>query len=574
MRKKFILLFLFILMLICLTGCGKTYSLNAYYDCKESGYNGKGMLQPQFEDLELAELIAEEAKLSEEERMNLLFSIDEALDVEWSKSSELSNGDVVFIRFNQESIKKFNEEHKKFKLEAKDFSYTVSGLKDINEVDFFEDVSVRTSGFSSEGKAEAFSEKYPNLTFSVTPNRGIANGDEVMIELPKTNEEFYVENFGGIPTRYSIPYIIDDLDQYVSSLEQLTDEALDLILGDVRNRMVTYETKKFDMVLGITNHIEKLILLTSKDTSNKKNKLYVIYSQNGEYNKKGNATPIPFARYSYYEYEDIVVSSDGTVYVDVSDPNAPDYTYGIGTGFEIGNRKIPGYENYENCYKDLVTKNLSKWNCEEMAVGVEKKTDLSDVVAAYSQFVSNSSEIEQILDYCGYMGYSFLYIDEDEIPELAVGFFVNGANAEQDIHKAMTWSENEMYEVVILTYDGEKVSILDDISALDYGISYAPKENSVYVAGGDGEHVQYMNLKIKENAFSLIHGFSTEFNDDTNEFDYYKLLSRDWQSDREPIDESVFKAFEESFESTESKMEDILEYKYYQTVDIAAENNE
>lgn len=365
MKKKIAVLLSVIAMSFVFVGCAKTYSINDYYSYEISGYDGRGRMDISFKDLDLAEVITEEAGLAEEDGMKLVFAIDEAVDADWSKTSEFANGDVVEIKFNQEKIDKFNEENKKCKLQVEDIVFTVSGLDEIGEMDPFDGIDIQVTGMAPAGEVTRLgSPKYQQLRYVVDKPQGLSNGDVITISLDSsTPENFYIDTYGALPSVTSMEYTVEGLDEYVTEISQLSDDVKKLLISEAENH-VSADKADDSTISNRIYDIEKMILLTPKNPADAKsqNIVYVVYSQS--FDKKSFSKVHHIERYMYMKVENIVKYADGTVYADVSDAEYPSYSFGLGTGFEFEGFNVSGYENYDKLYNDLVTANAGEWNAE------------------------------------------------------------------------------------------------------------------------------------------------------------------------------------------------------------------
>lgn len=370
-----------IAVIIIASNSGKTIDLNKYLTVEAAGYNGYGKASTKIdwnaiEDKYGSKLsFTDQAKEEFGEFLTYIAPIDfmqEYVNISLDKSSNLSNGSTITYTWEvQDELM----DYLTCKVKYENDSYNVSGLTDVGTFDAFADLNIEFSGISSNGNA-SIHYTGSDLTeddFYCNETSGLSNGDTITVSI-EDKMEYYAENLGKVPETLEKEYKVDGLEKYLTSIAELDDAALTSMqqqASDVFNAHVAQswgEGEKLENLTYIGNY-----LLTSKNQSswNSKNVFYLIYKAQvrNEYSNEEKSYNKVNDIYWYIEYENLIVSGDGKVTVEVTDYNTPDNEFTIDSGISSGWRTqtwyYHGYQTLEDLYKTVVTSRLDSYNHED-----------------------------------------------------------------------------------------------------------------------------------------------------------------------------------------------------------------
>ena len=229
---------------------------------------------------------------------------DSAIDgikISYSKNGNLKNGDMVTVTITM-------PEPLADKVENASKAYTVSGLLVVDFVELFDDIKITYEGNS--GEAYAYVEKISDseilsfCNFEITPNDYLSNGDEITVSI--TNADWLLELFNVVPQTLSKTFRVDELPEYLTSVNQLPESIIeyysDLSLAET-------DTSAFFGYTYSTPEIKGVYFLTKKSGEYEyTNILSIIVSYDKYVNEEYNTTV-----YETYEYVNLIVNFDGTV---------------------------------------------------------------------------------------------------------------------------------------------------------------------------------------------------------------------------------------------------------------------
>lgn len=247
MKKVKILCFLTtVCCMVLMSACSeKSYSAREYYEPYVSGFNGSGKfgmsVNNELKDEILQNALPKDATEMEEFQYELLLS---TMEYDAEPNQGLSNGDQVnvTVKCDEKALSAI-----KIRFTDTEFTYTVEGLEDAKEVDLMKDIEVTYDGFS--GKASATVEYIgnnefikDNATYTIYPNDGLANGDEITPQV-RYDEKLFRDN----------NYIVENSEQKftVSGLDEYLRENVDL--SEIDKAMYSYveEVEKNSQNYGI-----------------------------------------------------------------------------------------------------------------------------------------------------------------------------------------------------------------------------------------------------------------------------------------------------------------------------------
>lgn len=217
-----------------------TFDLQDYLEVTTAGYNKVGIAKAYVDNEKLFDDIYRVA--SKKSNMssygeNQLYELAD-VDVELSKSENLSNGDEVTISFaniNEKALKDYKIKYKSTPKKVK-----VKGLEDVDIVDVFKDLEIPFEGIApklsipSEFTKTVDGREY---RFSATPCDELAVGDTVTITC--LNSEAVD---GTIPEKNEITITVPDtVDQYITDPKLLTKDMYDLIIDSANKKFESQE---------------------------------------------------------------------------------------------------------------------------------------------------------------------------------------------------------------------------------------------------------------------------------------------------------------------------------------------
>lgn len=201
-----------------------------YITVSYAGYNTCGYVEVDFDrDALLSEFIGEEPTEAEEmdeylEWYNEYERYYDAIDYTYPEDENLSNGDTFTITVTVSDFAK-----SKIKSGSKEF--TVSGLKFLETVDIFADIEVVYEGVAGDATASInrLSDEFyiQDCTFSFSENYDLSPGDKITVTI--TSLDQLTEYYEVVPKEQSKEFIVGDLPEYVTSVDQLPKDKIDEI---------------------------------------------------------------------------------------------------------------------------------------------------------------------------------------------------------------------------------------------------------------------------------------------------------------------------------------------------------
>lgn len=329
--KELLMLGIPAVMMLALTGCGKTtVKLDKYvtitsegydsmgtvsydfdYDAFKKDYSGKIKTSKNSDDLSGYGLLAGETS----DELLLDFCVGCNLD----KSYGLSNGDVVTLTWDCEDD--LADEYFNAKLNYSDITYTVEGLKEVGKFNPFDYVTVSFSGTAPNGSV-VFTPDYDQpemqyIDFSADEERGLKIGDTITVTASVSGSaESFAEKFGTVLETTEESYTVDNLAYYVSDISEIPEDMynkMDKQLQDNFNAHVANTWESYEKVNSFTLVENYIVNLKEGMQGSPDNYLYYVYKVNYSNNDVQN-----FEYYWYGFYEDIIILPDGTCSVDLS----------------------------------------------------------------------------------------------------------------------------------------------------------------------------------------------------------------------------------------------------------------
>lgn len=183
------------------------------YTGADGGYGYASCDYEQLEDW-LADNCSEEAALS------LAIAVEDGVDVSLSPDEGLSNGDEITVTILYDDGILDGYDYQLAQDSGDSWKVTVEGLEEPKKVDLFEGISLE---YGSDG-SYAVVGGYDNITYTLSKDRGIRNGDTITITASYEGdgaslEEFCIRSYGVIPESDTCEYTVEGLDIYPASPE-------------------------------------------------------------------------------------------------------------------------------------------------------------------------------------------------------------------------------------------------------------------------------------------------------------------------------------------------------------------
>lgn len=345
-----------------------TIYLNEYISVAFEGYDTVGTAVTEFD--------TEKFRNKYKGKLPSDFS-DEYISYKLNKSSDLSNGDTVVLTWDCDDERALSRYGYHMKHEATSFS--VTGLTEIGTFDPFDGIDITFEGISGNGKAiltgNSTSVVAQELTYSLDVDNHLTNGDMVTVSATNYGSDptrYCIENYGLKPTSFTKEYQVEGLDEYVTSLSEITDESLSQMQQQATDVLSAYTAKSWDKDEEVFQGADYMgaYLLTTKDAEayRDKNCLYLVYRVKIEHSYEHSDTTYHNVdeMYWYVAYKDLLIGAEGTVTVDVLSYDTPsnqvkfypdpDYRYYWW---------YYGYATMDELFNDVVTANLEKYNYED-----------------------------------------------------------------------------------------------------------------------------------------------------------------------------------------------------------------
>ncbi len=355
---------------LLLTGCSGKEKINLEelvtldYTGSDGGY---GYASCDFEPLEdwLSENCSEETALS------LAIAIEDGVDITLSPEDGLSNGDEVTVTILYDDGILDGYDYQLAPDSGDNWTVTVDGLEEAQKVDIFDGISLE---YEADGSC-LVTGGYDNITYTLSENRGLKNGDTVTITASYEGdgtslEEFCIQSYGMIPESDTCEYTIEGLDEYPSAPEEISESGLEQLKQEA-DACINDMKWQMEDSLGADGYslndytYDRCVIATpaeGTDAANK-NEVYLIY--------KINATN-PDGTFDYYYpvmFSNVMINSNGNFTYD-PDPWLPDGSYAYWSGvsgenyFSTGSEGagFVGFETLHDFEEYYVTPYEGEWN--------------------------------------------------------------------------------------------------------------------------------------------------------------------------------------------------------------------
>lgn len=186
------------------------------------GINGYGFIEGNIDFSSLSQ--------STQRKLDKKNIFEEDFIIEFSKEDNLLNGDKVNI--NISSTLDLSKEN--VKLKHNNTSKKVENLQEGTPIDPFEYVSLHFEGLDGQGVATIETKQNDfNLMYILDNNYCLSVGDEVGLTVNFNKEELASKGYGL--TRIKKTFVVDKLDEMLSSTDQVSASALDILSSEVND---------------------------------------------------------------------------------------------------------------------------------------------------------------------------------------------------------------------------------------------------------------------------------------------------------------------------------------------------
>ena len=312
--------------------------LNRYAVITASGYDGYGRAEVSVDREALESDIAAcllsegaietgegksrlEAFRASEYYEEIMESISWSLDLE----EDLSNGDTITLTISCEP-----EDQEGFGLafRSEPVLYTVSGLEEVIQTDPFEKLTVTVSGTGPDGVLGMEWDDSLPWTYEASPDRGLSNGDEVLIRVALSDgmdERTLAGERGYALTGTEMSYRVEGLPSYAVSLSDLSEEISARIRDFAMEKVRQKVTEGYAPDENMTDLVPAGTLLVSGrgEEGNFYNEIFSLF----RVSYSNRETSLDY--YYYVRTRDLILSADGTWSLDEESCEYPMSLHGL-----------------------------------------------------------------------------------------------------------------------------------------------------------------------------------------------------------------------------------------------------
>ncbi|MBR2825604.1 MAG: sigma-70 family RNA polymerase sigma factor [Solobacterium sp.] len=331
-----------------------TIDLNEYVSVSIEGYDTIGKAEITYSENELRRALTDalpqndaykkiedevanyydQANLSRKEFLTL-FTEELLQSTSIDKTSNLSNGDVINLKWVLSDTLTDLEEVLKIKIKAEDITITVDNLKVLDTFNPFDAITVEFEGMNGSGEISIKNENTIGLNLIADKYNELSNGDVVTIRVDENTIESVAQNTGSIPSPLSQEYTVHGLLKYVHSVEDLSDEAYQMIVNKTQEAVNNeFENSPW----GYQSYVVTLdSLYVLGDKNNRGNYVSCIYHVDVDFHGPANYTNMVFnqeyegkiSTWIMAEYSNLKVDENNNLVEELKAPSVePYHTYG------------------------------------------------------------------------------------------------------------------------------------------------------------------------------------------------------------------------------------------------------
>lgn len=346
------------------TGCGKQkIDVMESLDVKFNGVNGYGTAE--LEDAygwESQAMEAAKIEIKDFYSLGEAFYLENAVAYEISPNENLSNGDEVIVKavIDDEVADEYN-----IKFVADEKKFVVSGLKDVEVVDLFENIDVDFQGIAPVATAtllDGNTDRYIGVKrYTIDKTNNLNIGDIVTVKAEYDEDRML--DAGYIAENDTKEFIVPEIDRYAVSIDEISADAIqllkkqteDIIEADIANEnKMNARVWSSDKLYTLDDKIflgNYFLCAKNVEAAYRKNYCYFVY----QLDMVGSED---FSCYYTVAYYDIIILEDGTCSYDFDKRVVPNPSVGIGW------IRYPGYDSLDKLFNDCVTQNLVDYTYE------------------------------------------------------------------------------------------------------------------------------------------------------------------------------------------------------------------
>ncbi|WP_022762745.1 zinc ribbon domain-containing protein [Butyrivibrio sp. AD3002] len=294
----------------------------------------------------------------------------------------LSNGDKVTFTWNiSDSDKEQMEKYLNIKLKYSDIDGKVKGLEDATTFDPFEGITVSFTGIAPDGRAEytlnSSGGEYSALSYNFDKTDGLSNGDEVTLSVSSSygsdNMDYFVENYGKIPSPTEKTYTVEGLSSYITAMSELDQDTLAKMNAQAQDALKAQAAQSWNsevVKLLSADYIGAYFLAEKPGTEMyDKNYVNLVYKVKASVSipEEGYYNEISF--YYFTRFKNVMKLDDGTLSFDLNNYDTPSDSFSFDTGINDGwwgtySYSFRGYDNTDTMFNKLVTQYVENYSYE------------------------------------------------------------------------------------------------------------------------------------------------------------------------------------------------------------------
>lgn len=408
---------LVLVLLIVIALHKPTVNLNDYLKVTYGGYDGGGVAYTEIDWNSMKEdfenKISYKRGMAQTGGMTPVDIIMEYTNASIEGNNEkLSNGDKVSYtwKVDKDAIAKLI----KCKIKYSDGSKKVSGLKEMELFDPFENLKVTFSGVEPNGEAdiEYDGDMLSEYDFSCDKTSGLKNGDKIKVSLTE-DAGYYVDQYNKAPSVLEKEYKVKNLGKYLSKIKEVDTDGMNSARAKAQKSisdMIDYWSE--DVTLDKVSYAGDYLQVAKDSDDYTKNYYGVIYQINAHIQPDGGQRKDVVTYYSM-KFENVIVGGDGKCEIDLDEYDVPydDFSVEVISGDSYSDKYwFDGYQTLEKLKKNCVDEAADEFDCEWDVSGELETVDLgvtSDYLCSYSSDrLLTDSDVEGYLN-ANYSQYNF-----------------------------------------------------------------------------------------------------------------------------------------------------------------------
>lgn len=299
----------------------------------------------------------------------------ESINVSLSQKTELSNGMEVSLVWSCEEG--FIENAFNYGITYETETYIVEGLEELQMFNPFDNVTIAFDGIAPQGTATVTkidsTGVYEDTRFECEPSTNLSNGDTVVVTFEGSGDvaTYCANEYGCCPTETEMEVVVEGLSEQVSSVDQISQEALDAMVSqsiDVLNSYVADYWLEGCVVNDVS--CEGCYVLSPKPDANVNNGcVYVLLKVNATYGFRTSYFSLPsiFEEIEYYYpvcFDAPIIDPDGNCIVNTGDYTEEWSNFQLSNEATHVNENVRGFETIDNFYMERIQSELDKYTCD------------------------------------------------------------------------------------------------------------------------------------------------------------------------------------------------------------------